>query len=57
MLGAKACHFTPLPSLTLDELVLANHVYHHLDRVPRLSARGAQIGLSRCFETRQSGPL
>lgn len=37
MMGTKARLFTPLPSMTLDELVPADHFYRHLDRVLDLS--------------------
>jgi transposase len=33
MMGTKARLFTPLPPVTLDELVPADHFYRHLDRV------------------------
>ncbi len=37
MMGTKARLFTPLPSVTLDELVPADHFYRHLDRILDLS--------------------
>ena len=37
MIGQKARCFTPVPAVTLDELVLADHFYRHLDRVLDLS--------------------
>jgi transposase len=37
MMGVKAWHFTPLPSVSLEELVPADHLYRHLDRVLDLS--------------------
>jgi hypothetical protein len=33
MMGTKACLFTPLPPVTLEELVPADHFYRCLDRV------------------------
>jgi hypothetical protein len=33
MMDIKARLFTPLPPVTLEELVPANHFYCHLDRV------------------------
>ena len=33
MMGTKARLFTPITSVSLDELVLAKHFYRHLDRV------------------------
>jgi transposase len=32
-MGTKVCLFTPLPPVTLEELVPADHFYRHLDRV------------------------
>jgi transposase len=32
MMGTKARLFTPLPPVTLEELVPADHFYRHLDR-------------------------
>src|SRR5690348_8613752 len=37
MMGTKARLFTPLPALSLDELVPADHFYRHLERVLSLS--------------------
>jgi len=37
MLGGKARRFTSLPSVTLEEVVPADHFYRHLDRVLDLS--------------------
>ena len=37
MMGAKARRFTPLPSVTLEELIPADHFYRHLDRILDLS--------------------
>src|SRR5260221_699758 len=37
MMGTKARCFTPVPAVSLDELVPADHVYRHLDRVLDLS--------------------
>jgi transposase len=37
MMGTKARCFTPLPAVSLDELVPADHFYRHLDRVLDLS--------------------
>jgi len=37
MMGTQARLFTPLPAVTLEELVPANHFYRHLDRVLDLS--------------------
>ncbi len=37
MMGTKARIFTPITSISLDELVPANHFYRHLDRVVDLS--------------------
>lgn len=37
MMGTKARLFTPVTALLLDELVLADHFYRHLDRVLDLS--------------------
>ena len=37
MMGTKACLFTPLPPVTLEELVPADHFYRHLDRVLNLA--------------------
>jgi hypothetical protein len=37
MMGTKARLFRPLPAVTLDELVPADHFYRHLDRVLDLS--------------------
>ncbi len=33
MMGTKARRFTPVPAVSLDELVPADHFYRHLDRV------------------------
>ena len=33
IMGTKVCLFTPLPPVTLEELVPADHFYRHLDRV------------------------
>jgi hypothetical protein len=33
MMGTKARLFTPVPAVTLDELVPADHFYRHLERV------------------------
>ena len=33
MMGRKARRFTPVPAVSLDELVPADHFYRHLDRV------------------------
>jgi hypothetical protein len=32
MMGRKARHFTPLPAVSLEELVPADHFYRHLER-------------------------
>jgi transposase len=37
MMGVKARHFTPLPAVSLDALVPADHFYRHLERVLDLS--------------------
>jgi transposase len=37
MMGTKARLFTPLPSVTLEELIPADHFYRHLDRALSLS--------------------
>jgi len=37
MMGAKARLFTPIHALSLDELVPADHVYRHLERILDLS--------------------
>jgi transposase len=37
MMGTKARVFTPVPAVSLDELVPADHFYRHLDRVFDLS--------------------
>jgi transposase len=37
MMGTKARLFTPLPPVTLEELVPADHFYRHVDRVLDLS--------------------
>jgi hypothetical protein len=37
MMGTQARLFTPLPAVTLEELVPADHFYRHLDRVLDLS--------------------
>jgi transposase len=37
MMGTKVRHFTPLPAVSLDELVPADHFYRHLDRALDLS--------------------
>ena len=37
MMGTKARCFTPVPAVSLDELVPADHFYRHLDRVLDLS--------------------
>jgi len=37
MMGAKTRHFTPVPAVSLDELVPADHFYRHLERVLDLS--------------------
>jgi transposase len=37
MMGTKARLFTPLPPVTLEELVPADHFYRHLDRMLDLS--------------------
>ena len=37
MLGMKARLFTPLPAVTLEQLVPADHFYRHVDRVLDLS--------------------
>jgi transposase len=37
MMGRKARHFTPLPAVSLEELVSTEHVYRQLDRVLDLS--------------------
>src|SRR5262245_61288054 len=37
MMGTKARLFTPLPAVTLEELVPADHFYRHLDRTLDLS--------------------
>jgi hypothetical protein len=37
MMGTKARLFTPLPSMTLEELVPADYFYRHLDQVLDLS--------------------
>jgi hypothetical protein len=37
MMGSKARIFTPVSALSLDDLVPADHFYHHLDRVLDLS--------------------
>lgn len=33
MMGTKARRFTPIPAVSLDELVPADHFYRHLNRV------------------------
>ena len=33
MMGTKARRFTPVPAVSLEELVPADHFYRHLDRV------------------------
>jgi hypothetical protein len=38
MMGTKARHFTPIPAVSLEQLVPAGHFYHHLDRVLSLSS-------------------
>jgi transposase len=37
MMGMKARVFTPVPAVSLDELVPADHFYRHLERVLDLS--------------------
>jgi transposase len=37
MTGTKAWLFTPVPSVSLEELVPVDQFYHHLDRVLDLS--------------------
>ena len=37
MMGTKARVFTPVPAVSLDELVPADHFYRHLERVLDLS--------------------
>jgi hypothetical protein len=37
MMGMKARLFTPVPAVSLDKLVPADHFYRHLDRVLDLS--------------------
>jgi hypothetical protein len=37
MMGTKARHFTPVPVITLDELVPPDHFYRHLEQVLDLS--------------------
>ncbi|MGO8950743.1 MAG: transposase [Ktedonobacterales bacterium] len=37
MMGAKARQFRPVPAVSLDELVPADHFYRHLERVLDLS--------------------
>jgi transposase len=37
MMGTKSRIFTPITTISLDELVPANHFYRHLDRVVDLS--------------------
>jgi hypothetical protein len=33
MIGTKAWHFAPVPAVSLEEIVPADHFYRHLDRV------------------------
>ena len=40
MLGTKARLFTPLPAVTLEQLVPADHFYRYVDRVLDLSFAG-----------------
>ena len=37
MMGTKTRHFTPVPAVSLEELVPADHFYRHLERVLDLS--------------------
>jgi hypothetical protein len=37
MMGVRARHFTPVPAISLDELVPMDHFYRHAERVLDLS--------------------